>query len=110
MADLSSFLETANLSHLAASFPDETLASLEARLNDGGRAGFLNHLKAAGVTALKDRQGLTNALGKLKRERENGAPAPVSEVRKFNPKGLRKYEGPNDDCDLVRAALSLSLT
>ena len=58
----------------------------------------MTHLKTIGLTALKDRQGITNALAKLKREREAGgggdpgAPAPA---RKFNPKGLKKYVGPN---------------
>ena len=68
---LVAFLGTANLSHVEALLADETISGLEAKL-EAGRTPFLNHLKAAGLTALKDRQGLCNALSKAKREREAG--------------------------------------
>ena len=70
-AALTTFLDNNNLSHLATLFADSSLSSLEAKL-DEGRAGFLTYCKTAGVTALKDRQGLTNAIGKAKRERQSG--------------------------------------
>jgi hypothetical protein len=106
MADLESFLAANNLSHvlqLLQAGGESTLSSLESKL-EAGRAGFLTHLKTIGLTALKDRQGLTNALAKLKRERESGGGAaaggPDAPAPKFNPKNLKKYVGPNDDCDL----------
>ena len=97
--DLSSFLSSSNLSHLADTFAGKSHQSLEAQLGERGRAAFLNDLKTLGVTALKDRQGLTNALAKLKRERDAGPPPVLASEKRFNPKGLKKYEGPNDDCD-----------
>ena len=70
MADLAAFLETHSLSHLAPLLGDWTLPTLEDKLAEN-RAKFLSFLKEAGVTALKDRQGLTNAIAKARRRKEN---------------------------------------
>ena len=81
-AALTSFLASAKLSHLNELLGAETLDRLDAKLDSDGRTGFLNHLKALGLTALKDRQGLANAVAKAKRERANvgGATAPPMDM------------------------------
>ena len=55
MADLATVLQGASLTHLTDLLASETLATLEQNL-EAGRAPFLNHLKAIGLTALKDRR------------------------------------------------------
>ena len=98
MADLATFLNDASLSHLTPILSSSTLADLEAKL-DEGRSGFLTFLKTSGVTALKDRQSLTNALGKAKRERESGGTT-ASAGGGGEPKPpMVKFVGPNADCD-----------
>jgi hypothetical protein len=100
MADLSAFLASASLSHLAPVLASETLPSLETRLEES-RSAFLNYLKSAGVTALKDRQSLTNGIAKAKRERESGVKSTPVAAAPPPSKQLKKYVGPNADCDLM---------
>ena len=73
---LSALLSASSLGHLEALLGAETLDGLEGKLDSAGRTGLLNHFKALGLTALKDRQGLANAIAKAKRERENGPSTP----------------------------------
>ena len=92
MTDLESFLAANNLSHvlqLLQAGGESTLSSLESKL-EAGRAGFLTHLKTIGLTALKDRQGLTNALAKLKRERESGGGAAAGGLTRPRPNSTQK--------------------
>lgn len=66
---LDAFLAQANLGHLAALLGggERTLRGCAEAL-EASRPGFLNELKALGVSALADRQALCNALGKARRE------------------------------------------
>eukprot|EP00900_Chrysochromulina_parva_P022177 jgi/Chrpa1/4593/Chrysochromulina_OHIO_Genome00004775-RA len=74
--ELSTFLSNAGLRHLGVFLCTETVASLEAKLDADGRPGFLNFLKEKGISFLKDRQDLVNAVTKAKREKAPaGAPA-----------------------------------
>jgi hypothetical protein len=74
--EISAFLSNAGLRHLGVFLCTETVASLEAKLDADGRPGFLNFLKEKGISFLKDRQDLVNAVTKAKREKApSGAPA-----------------------------------
>ena len=59
-------LRDCSLEHLQSSLAADTLADLDAKL-DEGRPALLEHLKAAGIAKLGDRQALANAMGKAKR-------------------------------------------
>ena len=105
MADaelLAAFLDGNALSHLTPFLVKEwTLPTLEAKLEEG-RSGFLTYLKSAGVAALKDRQSLTNAVGKNRREREAAMHAKANPPPIPDPEASTVYKmfiGPNGDCD-----------
>ena len=98
-ADLEAILST-GLKHLHEYLAAETLVTLEAKLDAYGRTGLLSHFKLLGISFLKDRQDLVNAVSKAKRERAAGGVMPD---RAFfaNP---RVVEAPSEghlyDCDV----------
>lgn len=64
---LDGFLEERKLGHLSPCLAGRTLRELAAAL-DASRPAFLGELKALGVGGLADRQALSNALSKARRE------------------------------------------
>jgi hypothetical protein len=101
--DLAAMLTAHSLSHLGVALrgSGQTVSTLESRLA-GGRTALLSFFKEIGITSLKDRQGLANALAKTKRERESGgAPTPAQKPNFVGTRdpNVRRFQGENDDCD-----------
>jgi hypothetical protein len=97
-ADLEAILSN-RLKHLHGHLAAETLVTLEAKLDADGRTGLLSHFKLLGISFLKDRQDLVNAVSKAKRERAAGGVMPDRALA--DP---RVVEAPSEghlyDCDV----------
>ena len=98
MSDLTALLTECSLTHLAPNLGDRSLASMQEMLS-AGRPAFLAELKKLGVTALKDRQGLANAISKAGREQLRQKEPKESEPS-VKQRRLEPWRGPDADVDL----------
>ena len=71
---LAQLFDELQLSHVAASFEEETLEAFEARCKSD-RSKFLQHLKDAGIDKLPERQKIANGLARARREGRLPPPA-----------------------------------